>query len=478
MNVAAMRIRSLLLALPLLLPLAASGQLDLSLPDMGSPADQALSPADEARIGERMMREIRREVDLVEDPAINAYVRDLGRRLAGSSSAPAGNYHFFVVDDARINAFAMPGGYIGLHSGLIAEASSESELASVVAHELAHVTQRHLARRLAGSQGSSLRTAALVVAGLLLGTQNPQAGMAAATSGIASNIESQLAFSRDHEREADRIGLRMLADAGLDPQGMPAFFETLLNSSRFRTAPPVFLSTHPLTESRIADARAMARDMAVEDAFESPDFELVRARLQALQAREPEEAAARFRARIEEGGNGRGSHYGLAIALIRMDEPAAAVRMLERLLREDGEYAAYYLGLAEAANASGDPEHALDVLQEGRSLFPDDPALAHRRVEMLLAAERPGEALNLASRLTRDAPSAPELWRLRARAASAAGDEAESALSMARYYAVQGDLQAGLAQLDRVSRAGASGAQQARASALRERWEAELSPPG
>lgn len=473
-----MRILSLLLAALILLPPPAAAQLDLSLPDMGNPADQALSPADEARIGERMMREIRRELDLVEDPAVAAYVRDLGRRLAGSSSAPAGDYHFFVLDDPRINAFAMPGGYIGLHSGLITAARTESELASVVAHELAHVTQRHLARRLAASQGSSLRTAALILAGLLLSTQNPQAGAAAATSGMASGIESQLAYSRDHEREADRIGLRMLADAGLDPEGMPAFFETLLDSGRYRTAPPAFLSTHPLTEARIADARAMARDMAVDDAFESPGFGLMRARLQALQATDPAEVAERFRARIEGGQDGRDSHYGLAIARIRMNESAAATDLLARLIEEDGEYAAYYLGLAEAANAAGDTERALKVLDEGLSLFPEDPALAHRRVEMLLAAERPGQALALASRLTRNDPSAPELWRLRARAASAADDEAESALSMAQYYAVQGDLQAGLAQLERVSGAGASGAQQARASALRERWEAELSPPG
>lgn len=472
-----MRIVTPLLAALLLAPLPAAAQLDLSLPDMGTPAADVLSPADEARIGERMMREIRREVDLVEDPAVAAYVRDLGRRIAGSSSAPAGDYQFFVIDDPRINAFAMPGGYIGLHSGLITAARTESELASVVAHELAHVTQRHIARRIAAGQQSSLRTAALVLAGLLLSTQAPQAGMAAATSGMASGIESQLAYSRDHEREADRVGLRMLADAGFDPEGMPDFFATLLESGRYRSAPPPFLSTHPLTEARIADARSIAREMTVSDPFESPGFALMRARLEALLAEDPDEALARFRARLEQSGDDPGAQYGLAVLQRRLGQTDAASERLRALLAEDGEHAAYYLALAETASAAGRSEEALDWLEEGLSLFPGDPALAYRRVEILLAAGRPAQGLAVASQLTRDNPDAPELWRLRARAASAANDEAESALSMAQYYAVQGDLRAGLSQLDRIN-ASASGSQRARADALRERWESAIAPPG
>ncbi len=446
---------------------------DLALPDLGSPASEVLSASDEARIGQRMMREIRQELDLVDDPAVSAYIRDLGQRIATATREPAAGYQFFVIDDARINAFAMPGGYIGIHTGLIAASRTESELGAVIAHELSHVTQRHIARRIAAARGSNLRTAAMVLAGLLISTQSPQAGMAAATSGMASGIDSQLAYSRDHEREADRAGMRILTDAGLNPKGMPDFFQVLLNDSRYRSNPPVFLSTHPLTEARIADARSIANQLETKNGFESPGYDYVRARVSVASADNAAAALRTFRARHDQTPN-RATTYGLALAQIATGQFSQAETTLQTLINTQGEHALLSLALAEVALANNAIDTALKRIERGLSVFPSDSALRYLRVEALLRDDRAARALTLTRGLSHENPRAPEVWALHGRAANAAGDRAEAALAAAQFYAVQGDLEAGLSQLRRIDNTNASSSQRARANALRDRWQDRL----
>ncbi len=454
----------------LILGMGQAMALDLSLPDLGDPSASALPASEEARIGQAMMREIRSAVDLVEDPAINAYIRDLGARIATATTTPEASFRFFVIDDPRINAFAMPGGYVGVHSGLIAASRTESELGAVIAHEISHVTQRHIARRVAAAQGINLRTTALVLAGLLISSQNPQAGMAAATSGMASGIDSQLAYSRDHEREADRVGMRILADAGLNPMGMPDFFRVLLDDSRYRSNPPAFLSTHPLTEARIADARGIANQLNVEQAFESPDYAYARARTLVLGAENTDDALAAFRSRFEANAS-PDHHYAYAMALAQRGQFDAAAAQFNALLERQGEQALIYLGLAETALATEQSTVALEWLNRGLALFPGHIALEIQKVEVHLQSGNPAKALALTRDLTYAHSQAPDIWALHARAASAAGDPAESALAMAQYYAVQGDVEAGLSQLRRIEPATATANQRARASALRDQWE-------
>lgn len=450
--------------------------LDLSLPDLGNPSTQVLSTAEEARIGRQMMNEIRTELDLVEDPAINAYVRALGARIATASDSGGSPLQFFVLADDRINAFAMPGGYIGVHSGLITASTTESELGAVVAHEIAHITQRHIARRLAAATSSNLRSAALVIAGLLISTQDPQAGMAAATSGMASGIDSQLAYSRDHEREADRVGLRIMANARLDPHGMPDFFQILMDDSRYRRDPPAFLSTHPLTDARIADARALANDVKPSDAFESPDYAYIRGRTLALQA--PSRTALIDELRKERNETTPSLNYALAIALINGGNPQEATVIVEDLLAQQGEHALLSLALAEAAFADDDPKTAEAIVDEALSLFPGDLALRAMAVELKLAEGQANAALRLTRNLVQQSPQAVELWTLHAQVASAADNPAESALAMAQYHAVQGDYRSGLRQLRRLDSLLVTPSQRARAEALKTQWEAALTPAG
>lgn len=263
-------LRSLAVALALLTGPALAAP---ALPAMGEVASDTLSRAQEREIGQRMMMEVRRRLPLLEDPEVNAYLQDLGQRLATHSQAPELDYHFFVVDLPAINAFAMPGGYIGVNAGLILSARSESELAGVLAHEIAHVTQRHIARGIEASQRASLQNAALLLAAILVGSQDSQAGTAAAAASMAGSIQQQLNYSRAFEHEADNLGIRMLAAAELDPNGMPTFFERLALATRYQGRPPEYLSTHPVTETRIAESSNRAASLTPSRIFESETFD-------------------------------------------------------------------------------------------------------------------------------------------------------------------------------------------------------------
>ena len=236
-----------------ILPATAS---DTALPDLGDAAGDALTRADEERLGDAFLRQVRQRLPLVDDPEVVDYIDSLGQRIA--SADPGRRYRFLVVDAPSVNAFAGPGGVIAVNAGLIVITESESELAAVIAHEIAHVTQRHLAQLIERSRLASLTTLAGVFAGILLATQNPQAGQATLAASAAGAQHTALSYSREKEMEADRTGMELLHQAGFDPRAVPAFFERFQEWQRFTSRPPEFLSTHPVTVSRIADTRGRA----------------------------------------------------------------------------------------------------------------------------------------------------------------------------------------------------------------------------
>jgi predicted Zn-dependent protease len=455
------------------LPLAAQAP-DLSLPDMGQPANQAMSLAEERRLGRELMSQIRRQLPVMDDPVINDYVSDIGQRIASYSAAGRG-FSFFTLQDQRINAFAMPGGFIGIHTGLLAQTESESEFASVMAHEIAHVTERHIARQRLRSEGINLRTTAMMLAGLLAATQDPQAGQAIIMGGAASGVQSRLNFSREFEREADRIGLQALANAGFRPEAMASFFERLERANRYRGSPLPYLSTHPLTEDRLSQARERAKSLERRNTFESPEYPFVRARVIALGGDSPGDRIARFDDEMASKGRTPARIYGRAKALIRAGRAEEAIRPLQSLINDGEEYGVLYATLAEAYLGSDRPGEAVATLDDGLSLYPGDYALRYTRIEALLAAGKGRQALRAADDARRDFPEDVPLLDLRAQAAEAGGNRAEQALATADYYAALGDLRGALRQLDRVDNAAnASTYDRSRAEALRERWQNRL----
>ncbi len=434
--------------------LETEGPNPLRLPDLGDAGSRTLSVPEERRMGERLMREVRMRVPILEDEEVRHYIQDLGERLVAHADSPEMAYEFFVVDSGTINAFAMPGGYIGINRGLIERTRSESELAAVMAHEIAHVSQRHIARRLDDSRGSGLRTLGIVLAGLLLGISDPQMGSAAIMGGMAGQIQEQLNYSRSHEREADNIGMRILADAGLDPQGMPGFFERLAQASRHRQQPPEYLSTHPVTEARIGDSQARASQYHPGEIDESRTWGLIHAKLEVDRADDPVDALRHFEARLDGGTDGEreeeAARYGKALALIRTGEPLAAREDLRALSEGHGEHPMLFLAIARTHHEEGNADEALDALQLGLDLFPGHPPLSLRSIRLLLETGQPEDARAMARDRLRARPSDAALHRLHARAATEAGRTHEGTLALAEHYFHDGKLQRAVQQLERV----------------------------
>jgi len=250
-----------------------------SLPDLGS-VDSVLSPQMERKIGEAIMREIRaQDPQYVDDPEISDFLAQLGSRLTGSRQ----DFEFFAIRENNINAFALPGGYVGVHTGLVATAETESELASVLAHEVSHVTQRHIARMVAQQQQIQMPMIAALAAAILLGRARPDLAIGAAVGAQAARLQAQLSYSRDFEREADRIGIQRLDDAGFDAHAMATFFERMQRANRISedSTMPGYFRTHPVTSERIADVQNKAATMPYRQHLDSPEFQLVRAKLRA-----------------------------------------------------------------------------------------------------------------------------------------------------------------------------------------------------
>lgn len=424
------------------------------LPAMGEPVDQVLSPRQEAEIGRELMAQARRTLDLNRDPEIAAYIDGVGRRLAAhSDSTPVNGYTFFVVRNPSINAFAGPGGYIGVHSGLILEADTEAQLAGVMAHEIAHVSQRHIARSFARSQRDSYATLAAILAGLVIGAQNPQAGQAAITGGIAVDQQRRINYTRSNEYEADRIGIALLARAGYTPVGMTEFFETLMRSSGAGGSQvPEFLRTHPLSQNRIAEAASRA------DSLQRPDqrrdtltFQLMKARIEAQYSDQPGRLHDRWRQRepADDDGIAAAHRYGLALLELRLDQPARARERLDELYAATPDNLHYGLALARAIQASGDGDAALATWEDTRALHPDSYPTVATGSELLLANGQADRAIELVTDYLRgDDPINPEAWRLLAEAADAADRPGRSHEALGEYYVRVNRLEQALTQLE------------------------------
>lgn len=419
------------------------------LPDFGTPADSVLSKSRERQLGRSVMLQLRNAGVIVDDPLLTEYISVLGSTLASHANDGDQSFEFFVVDDDRINAFAMPGGYIGVHTGLIVASDNESELAGVLAHEVSHVTQRHIARSIYDSQRTSILSMATMLAAILLGAATDMGGDAMqgiVTAGQAAAIQRQINFTRANEQEADRIGMDVLVNAGFDPSGMASFFEKL--SRRYGTTSqyvPEMLQTHPVTTSRIADARARARTLATQDHVDSIGYGLAKARIEVLTANTPEAALNVFQNKTDP--DSPANRYGRALALARLGRSDEAEREFRALASESPGTIAYRIGQAEALARSNQSELALETYRDAARLFPRNVPLIISFAEALIAAGRPGEAHQLLLDLLNNVRPTPAQIQLIARAANAEGDIGNSLYYMAEYYVSIGNLPLAINQI-------------------------------
>ena len=442
----------LLLAVMLLLACPTAYATDGSrLPDLGDPGAAFMTPEQEYRLGRSWLRSLRSQAPLLHDPLVQDYVEHLVYRLASHSDLKDPDLAVVIVNNREINAFAVPGGVIGLNAGLFLHSESEDEVAAVIAHEIAHVSQRHFSRRYADSRRMNQAMLAAMLASLAVAIAgDPQAGMAGLATTQAAAIQSQLAYSRHHEREADRVGMQMLAGSGLDPHAMPRFFERMQRSRQFAGSPPEFVLTHPVTEERIADSRARAESLPRPRLRQSVDYNLIRARIQAGFIAEPPQAVSFFKQRYEGGSSHQQQAigFGLAVSAIRARDFALAEQVLGTLIEQSPDQLWFRLALAEVSEARGDHETAVAQLREVQELMPGNYATSVMLARNLTAIEEYQAARQLLDPLLLKRPGEPLLWQMLADTWGNEGDMARAHLARGEYLFHMGREERGIEQLN------------------------------
>lgn len=455
-NILLQRIQPLVLALLCLVaaPAVAQGQKSSqeSLPEMGTAAQAALSLEEESQIGRMVMRNLRESGMVLDDPEVHEYIQSLGLRL--SSLAQDGNrdFNFFVMRDPGINAFALPGGFIGINSGLWLETKNESELAGVLGHEVAHVTQRHIARGLEARSRANLMSTAAVLAAILVGAAggSSDATMGAITAAQNMAAQAGINFTRENEYEADRIGIGVLAAAGFDPNAMPAFFDTMFR--RTQLAPdrvPELLRTHPVTSNRIAESKDRALQYPPVNPKDSLSYSLMKERVRVLlvsRTGDPREYYAAIGK--NEADLSLAQVYGRGLAQLYGGDAAGAVEAFTRLRQQYPEILAFHTALGQAQLSAGQTREALDTLERARALAPRNVPVTVRYGEALMQAGRPKRAHEVLLDLFNNTPPTQEQIRLTAMAANAAGDVADAYSYMAEYHLMGGDLMLAMNQLE------------------------------
>ncbi|MBT3045446.1 MAG: M48 family metallopeptidase [gamma proteobacterium symbiont of Ctena orbiculata] len=428
------------------------GDSSIQLPELGSPSDQYLTPRDEARFGREFMRSVRKTGKVLDDPQITEYIQQLGDKLLKQSDAVGQNFTFFVVDQPEINAFAGPGGYIGIYSGLILATQSESELASVIAHEIAHVTQKHLLRAFDAANRMSGKTAALLLASILVGVAgSPDAGLAMATGVQASTIQEQINFTRSNEEEADTVGIQILAKSDFDPRAMPIFFERMTHASRlYESGIPEILRTHPVTTNRIADALGRAEKYSYRQFPGNLSYHLTREALRVRQFKDPSKAVTHFATGLDEGRhlNKEAHIYGHALALTDNRQFDKAERIVDELLRNNPNQIEYILAAVSIAGNKGNNEKVLKILDTYYSLMPENYPLASAYIEALTAANRLGKAREITQQSITLRNNEPRLYRLLSKIEELDNNQAESHRMLAEAFVANGELEPAVQQLE------------------------------
>ena len=428
----------------------------VDLPDMGASVDSVLSPQQEKAIGKMFMRQIRAQMEIIEDPEVDEYIQTLGDHLASSTPEAHAGFTFFVVGSGAINAFAAPGGYIGVNSGLITATESESELAAVMAHEIAHVTQRHIARRFEAMERTSGAMLAAMAAAILVGSQNPEAGMAAMTAAQAAQTQMALDYTRANELEADRVGIITLANADFDPRSMPVFFERLERASRYYGRPPEFLSTHPVTANRIADTRGRAEQFPHKQHLDSQAYHLVQAKLRVLSADNPKDAVEYFKGALKTGQhrNRVAARYGYALALAHAGQRRQARTRLQRLHELDPDNVSFRAELANLELSVGNTDEAMTLYEDGLTLYPNNRMLLEGYITGLIQVGRPAEAIQQIRDYERYNELNIRFLELLARSSQEAGDPAGAHIALGEAYYMLGNLKAAIGQYERALKAG------------------------
>jgi beta-barrel assembly-enhancing protease len=433
-------------------PRSSPSSVGSDLPDLGSPALEGVTKTEQLEYDAMVAKQLRDQGGLLEDAEVSEYLNAIGAKLAAQTPDGARNFHFFVVKDPEINAFALMGGYVFVNYGLILATQNESELAGVMAHEIAHIAQHHILRAMHAQTQQALTSAAAMLATIILGAlggggsgQAIEGGMMIG-QGLAA--QQQINFTRDNESEADRVGIGYLVAAGYNPSALADFFETTSRSEGLSMSYiPAMLVNHPMFPDRIAEARERAAQLGGQvKVKESQSYELIRERLRVITADPDTDITKQFVLRLHNGEDTMGVQYGYALALTARGKPEEAVRILTKMTKEHQDLVLPYVALGQAQLKAGHKDEGLATLQKAEGLFPRNVPVTVRYAEGLMSVGRNKDAHLALLDLFNNVEPDPDQIRLTALAASAAGDVGDAYYYMGEYQIAGGELQLAMQQ--------------------------------
>jgi predicted Zn-dependent protease len=423
----------------------------LKLPNLGESSTSMFSSEFEYQLGRAWLRVFRSQVPTVDDPLLTDYLDNLIYRLAAHSKLEDKRLDLVVVNNPTINAFAVPGGVIGVHNGIFLWATTEDELATVLAHEIAHLSQRHFSRGVEHQKKiQPITLAAMLASFVLMATAGGNTGMAALSATQAAAQDSALRYSRGNEQEADRIGMQTMVDADMDPHAAPVMFERMLQATRYSDGEqiPEFLRSHPLSESRIADTRNRARSYPRKSHDPDVTYQLMRARVITELAETPEIAVARFRGELNGTSQSReAAQYGLVLALTASGRADEAARELDAIWSASPDRLEYIIADAEIDMARNNPQRAALKLGQKLEVSPGNHPLTMTYATALMRSEQPHVAEEVLLAQSKRRASDPALWYLLAEVQGLSGNIVGLHQSRAEYFILNGALDQASKQL-------------------------------
>ncbi|MFW2374478.1 MAG: M48 family metalloprotease [Gammaproteobacteria bacterium] len=417
------------------------------LPQLGDPTQQNFSPQEEKQMGLNFYKALRANLVFIDELTVTQYLEDLGQRLVSHSDQPDSQFKFFIINVPNINAFAGPDAYIGIHTGLILAADNEAELAGVLAHEISHVTQRHIARAITESNTSPAALFATILAGILIGAQDPDAGAAIIYGGTAAMMQAQINFTRQNEHEADRVGIALLRDSGINPQGMADFFETLLEQveSNNQLAQMEYLRTHPLSSTRIAEAKNRLKASDSKLPSDSLNFQLCKAQLLLAVSASPGKLIQNIQA-LDESKQNILSQYTLGIALLANDQATKAISVLQSIIKQNN-HPWFQLSLAQAYEKNKQTDQALAVLSKLDALYPNYLPVSIEYARVLNQTSQYTKAIQLLRQLLRYKQK-PVIYQTLAQSYHGNGETALALEATSFQYEYEGYIKLAFQQLD------------------------------
>lgn len=427
-----------------------------TLPELGDASQAVISPAQERKLGEATMRQVHSSGGYLDDPEVEAYLNNLGHRLVLATSASKQDFQFFAINDPGINAFALPGGFVAVHTGMILLTQNESELASVLAHEISHVTQHHIARLIAGEQKNMLTTLAAMAIAVLAARSHPDAASAAIMGAQAASIQYQLDFSRDNEREADRIGFQVLDKAGFDTRAMATMFERLQRSTRvYENNAPNYLRTHPVTSERIADATNRAETRPYHQVPDSRDFHFVRALLKSYQGT-ARDAITDFETNLAERkfNDESATRYGLVASLLRDKQMPRAMKELALLEKTAAPHPMIEAMAGQVLFQAGQRDAAIKRYQTALQRYPNHMQLVYDYPDALIETGQHAAAVQYIEGQLLRLPNDGRLHQLAAKSYAVLGKKMQQHAHQGEYYVQLGNLRGAIEQFELAIKAG------------------------